>query len=63
VENARRESVYQQILATYRPIPYSAEAARVYGALCAAVRLAGRNPRPRRLDLLIASVAAEACRC
>lgn len=59
VENARRESVYRDVLDSYRPIPYSSGAARLYGALCASVRHEGRNPRPRRLDLLIASVAAE----
>lgn len=58
VVNAARALRYQRVEATFAPIPYGAHAARLYGALCAAVRGAGRNPRPRRFDLLIASVAA-----
>jgi toxin FitB len=59
VRNAVREARYQRILDLFEPIPYSASAARLYGALCAAVRQVGRDPRPRRFDLLIASVAAD----
>lgn len=58
VLSAAREIRYQRILAVFDPIPYSTTAARMYGALCAAVRASGRTPRPRRFDLLIASVAA-----
>lgn len=58
VLSAAREIRYQRILALFEPIPYSADAARMYGGLCASVRASGRNPRPRRFDLLIASVAA-----
>ncbi len=39
-------------------LPYSESAARMYGQLTAMALAAGRNPRPRRMDLLIASVAA-----
>ena len=56
---AARQLRYEAIAALFEPIPYSATAARLYGALCAAVRDTGRNPRPRHLDLLIASVAAD----
>lgn len=59
VVNAARELRYQRILETFDPVPYSPTAARLYGALCEIVKRRGRNPRPRRLDLLIASVAAE----
>lgn len=55
---AAREVRFQRILAIFEAIPYSANAARMYGGLCAAVRASGRNPRPRRFDLLLASVAA-----
>jgi predicted nucleic acid-binding protein len=55
--NAAREQRYHWILGTFDPIPFDTGAARVYGALCAQVRGAGRNPRPRRFDLLIAAVA------
>lgn len=55
--NTAREQRYHWILATFEPIPFDTDAARAYGALCASVRIAGRNPRPRRFDLLIAAVA------
>jgi predicted nucleic acid-binding protein len=59
VESAARELRYQRILALFDAIPYSASAARMYGGLCAALRANGRDPRPRRFDLLLASVAAD----
>lgn len=59
VERARRAERLGLIMAICAPVPYSASAARLYGALCDAVRQTGRNPRPRRFDLLIASVAGD----
>lgn len=59
VLSAAREVRYQRIVSLFDPIPYSAGAARMYGGLCAAVRASGRDPRPRRFDLLLASVAAD----
>lgn len=59
VRAAAREVRYQRILALFEAIPYSVGAARMYGGLCAAVRASGRSPRPRRFDLLLASVAAD----
>jgi predicted nucleic acid-binding protein len=55
--NAAREERYQWITNTFDPIPFDTRAARIYGALCATVRAAGRDPKPRRFDLLIAAVA------
>ena len=55
--NAAREHRYHWIIRTFDPIPFDTTAARVYGALCAAVRAVGRDPKPRRFDLLIAAVA------
>ena len=55
--NAAREQRYHWIGATFESIPFDAAAARTYGALCAGVRAAGRDPKPRRFDLLIAAVA------
>lgn len=55
--NAAREQRYHWIASTFAPIPFDASAARVYGALCANVRAIGRDPKPRRFDLLIAAVA------
>jgi predicted nucleic acid-binding protein len=42
---------------TADPIPFEAEAARAFGRVCAAVIAAGRQPRRRIADLMIASVA------
>lgn len=55
--NAGREQRYHWIINTFDPIPFDGNAARTYGALCASVRAAGRDPKPRRFDLLIAAVA------
>jgi len=55
--NAAREQRYRWVVQTFDAVTFDAEAARVYGALCASVRTAGRDPKPRRFDLLIAAVA------
>lgn len=55
--NAAREQRYHWIRNTFDAIPFDSDAARTYGALCASVRAAGRDPKPRRFDLLIAAVA------
>ena len=44
---------------TMRVLPFGRETARTYGVLAAMVLAAGRNPRPRRLDLQIAATAVE----
>jgi predicted nucleic acid-binding protein len=59
VQAALREERYRRTLMTFDPVPYSAGAAHLYGAISAAVRRSGRSPRPRRIDLMLASVAAE----
>lgn len=56
-ERARRLDIVQRAEHEFDPIPFGAEAARVYGRVCAAVIGAGRKPRRRVADLLIASVA------
>ncbi len=43
---------------TWDPLPFDAEAARMYGRLFAAARAAGRKSRPRLADVLVASTAA-----
>ena len=55
--NAGREQRYHWIANTFDPIPFDRYAARIYGALCANVRATGRDPKPRRFDILIAAVA------
>ncbi|MDR7303011.1 type II toxin-antitoxin system VapC family toxin [Haloactinomyces albus] len=57
-ERARRLDVLQRAEAEFDPLPFDTEAARVYGRVSAAVLEAGRVPRRRVADLMIASVAA-----
>lgn len=56
-ERARRQDRLQRVEAAFEPIAFGAEAARAYGRVYAAVVAAGRQPRRRFADLLIASVA------
>jgi predicted nucleic acid-binding protein len=58
VERAGRVAVLQHAEATFEPLPYDQGAARLYGQICAAVRAAGREPRKRSSDLMIAATAA-----
>jgi predicted nucleic acid-binding protein len=57
VKRARRVAVLQHAESTFDPIPYDQNAARLYGQICAAVRMAGRQPRSRASDLMIAATA------
>jgi predicted nucleic acid-binding protein len=57
-QRARRQDRLQWAAATWDPLPFDAEAARIYGRVFAATRAAGRTVRPRLADLLIASTAA-----
>jgi predicted nucleic acid-binding protein len=59
-EQQAREDVYLDALATYEILPFGVEEAKLYGVLAMLVRAAGRNPRPRRLDLQIAATAGAA---
>jgi len=56
-ERARRTDILQRAENEFDPIPFDAEAARIYGRVCAADISAGRQPRRRIADLMIASVA------
>lgn len=59
VERAARVERLQVAEAAYRaPLPFDAGSARRYGSLVALVLGAGRQPKPRRLDLMIAATAA-----
>ncbi len=57
MERAGRLDVLQRAENEFAPIPFGAEAARAYGRVCAAVVSAGRKPRRRVADLMIASTA------
>jgi len=56
-ERARRMSVLQHAEATFEPLPFDTEAARAFGLITAAVLAAGRTPRRRIADLMIAATA------
>ncbi|MFC1420236.1 type II toxin-antitoxin system VapC family toxin [Streptacidiphilus cavernicola] len=56
-ERARRLDVLQRAENEFDPIPFDTEAARIYGRVCAAVIGAGRKPRRRVADLMIAAIA------
>ena len=58
VRRAGRVGVLQHVEATFDPLPYDQRAARLYGQIAAAVRAAGREPRKRASDLMIAATAA-----
>lgn len=55
-----RELRLRRVLTSYEIVPFGVEEAKFYGVLAEMVRTAGRNPRPRRLDLQIAATAAAA---
>ena len=58
MKRAQRVAVLQHVESTFEPLPYDNYAARLYGQICAAVRAAGRQPRERASDLMIAATAA-----
>ena len=57
-ERARRQDRLHWATATWDPLPFDAESARMYGRVFAAARAAGQASRARLADLLIASTAA-----
>jgi predicted nucleic acid-binding protein len=57
IERARRLDVLRRVESEFDPLPFNTEAARAFGQVCAAVLAAGRKPRGRVSDLMIASVA------
>ena len=59
VERATRAGRLQRAEAAWEPLPFDTGSARRYGQMVALVVAAGRNHRPRRLDLMIAATASE----
>ena len=57
VERARRLRLLTALTGRFDPLPVDAAVAASYGLLAAAVRAAGRQPRTRSMDLLIAATA------
>jgi len=56
-ERARRLEILQRTEHEFDPVPFDAEAARIFGRVVAAVVASGRTPRRRVVDLLIAATA------
>ncbi len=56
-ERARRLEILQRAESEFDPVPFGAEAARIFGRVTASVVAAGRKPRRRIADLMIASTA------
>lgn len=59
-ERARRQDRLQQLESWVEPIAFDGDCARAYGRVYAAVWAAGRQPRSRAADLLIAATALAA---
>jgi hypothetical protein len=57
VRAARTEKLGAAIV-DFAPLPFDGEAAARYGTLVALALEANRDPRPRRMDLMIAAVAS-----
>jgi predicted nucleic acid-binding protein len=57
VERAARLTRLQVVEASVEPLPFDTSAARRYSHLVGLVLAAGQNPRPRRMDLMIAATA------
>lgn len=56
-EAARRQARLQEVEATFEPLPFDGAAVRSYGLVVGAAVRAGRRPRSRLADLLIAATA------
>ncbi len=56
-EAAERQVRLQEVEAALAPLPFDSAAARSYGLVVAAIVQAGRRPRGRVADLLIAATA------
>lgn len=59
-ERARRQDRLQRTEATFQALPFDVAAARAYGRVYGSVIAAGRKPRGRQVDLLIAATALAA---
>jgi len=55
---AARTEVLGAAIVEFDPLPFNAEAATRYGTLVALTLEAKRDPKPRRIDLMIAAIAS-----
>lgn len=58
VQRSLRVTQLLMVEANLDPLEFGSDAARAYGNMVALVLAAGRNPRPRKFDLMIAATAA-----
>nr|WP_083962154.1 type II toxin-antitoxin system VapC family toxin [Hoyosella altamirensis] len=56
-ERAARQAHLQQAESDFDPVPFDANAARAFGVVAASLRRAGRKPKARAYDALIAATA------
>lgn len=56
-ERADRQARLQEVEASFDPLPLDATAARAFGRVASDLRRAGRKPRARAFDALIAAIA------
>lgn len=57
-ERALRTERLQRAEVAFRPLPFTVDAARRFTHIAGLIIAAGRSPKPRRLDLMIAAVAS-----
>lgn len=57
IERAARQAHLQQAEADFDPLPFDAQAARVFGRVAASLRRAGRKVNARAYDAMIAAIA------
>ncbi|MGC4943182.1 type II toxin-antitoxin system VapC family toxin [Kribbella sp. DT2] len=55
---AARSEVLSSAVKMFDPLPFDGNAVTRYGSLVALTVAAGRDPRPRRMDLMIAAIAS-----
>ncbi|WP_428318653.1 type II toxin-antitoxin system VapC family toxin [Kitasatospora sp. LaBMicrA B282] len=58
VSRAARLEKLGAAVTDFEPLPFDAPAAARFGTLVALTIAAGRDPRPRRMDLMIAAIAS-----
>jgi toxin FitB len=58
VARTARAEILGAAVADFEPIPFDGLASARYGTLVALALSAGRDPRPRKLDLMIAAIAS-----
>lgn len=58
ITRAARMEKLGAAVSDFDPLPFDGEAAARYGTLVAMVIAADRDPRPRRMDLMIAAIAS-----